>query len=222
MKRLITLLAVTASLAALLTTGAFAQGDSIVPGDNLVVEGIPAIPASLADDVARYTEFRAAGLTSWHPTRREMLIGTRFSETIQVHELKMPGGARKQLTFSHERSAGGSYRPRTGAYFVFTRDVGGNEFYQYYRYNPGDGTITLLTDGKSRNTGWRWSNSGDQAVYGSTRRTKQDNDIYIINPEDPKSDRLLLQLEGGGWGVSNWSPDDKQFLLSEFISANES
>src|SRR5687768_6546552 len=221
MKRFLLLLAGAVLGAALLTCVAFAQG-TIVPGDNLVVEGIPAIPASLADDVGRYTEFRAAAISSWHPTRREMLIGTRFSETIQVHELKMPGGARKQLTFSPERSVGGSYRPRTGAYFVFTRDVGGNEFYQYYRYNPSDGTTTLLTDGKSRNTGWRWSNSGDQAIYGSTRRNKQDNDLYIINPEDPKSDRLLMQLEGGGWGVSNWSPDDKKFLLSEFISANES
>ena len=221
MKRLILLLAGAVLGAALLTCAAFAQG-TIVPGDNLVVEGIPAIPASLADDVGRYTEFRAAGISSWHPIRREMLIGTRFSDTNQVHELKMPGGARKQLTFSTERSVGGSYRPRTGAYFIFTRDFGGNEFYQYYRYNPSDGTTTLLTDGKSRNTGWRWSNSGDQAVYASTRRTRQDNDLYIINPEDPKSDRLLMQLEGGGWGAGNWSPDDKKFLLSEFISANES
>ena len=110
MKKLILLLAGAVLVAALLTSVAFAQGTAIVPGDNLVVEGIPAIPSSLADEVGRYTEFRAAGISSWHPIRREMLIGTRFSDTVQVHELKMPGGARKQLTFSTERSVGGSYR----------------------------------------------------------------------------------------------------------------
>jgi dipeptidyl aminopeptidase/acylaminoacyl peptidase len=222
MKRLILLSAMPLMLAALLSCGALAQSDVIVPGDNLVVEGLPVIPASLADDVGRYTEFRAASITSWHPTRREMLISTRFSDTNQVHQIEMPGGARKQLTFSRERSGGGSFRPRTGAYFVFNRDIGGNEFFQYYRYDVADGTSTLLTDGKSRNTGWNWSNSGDHAVYGSTRRNGRDNDLYIINPSDPKTDRLLLQLEGGGWGVSDWSADDTKLLLSEFISANES
>jgi dipeptidyl aminopeptidase/acylaminoacyl peptidase len=222
MKRLILLFAIPMTLAALLTCGARAQSGVIVPGDNLVVEGLPAIPASLADDVGRYTEFRSASLSSWHPTRREMLINTRFSDTNQVHQIQMPGGARKQLTFSRERSGGGSYRPRTGAYFVFNRDVGGNEFFQYYRYDVADGTTTLLTDGKSRNTGWNWSNSGDHAVYGSTRRNGKDTDLYIINPSDPKTDRLLLQLEGGGWSVSDWSPDDSKLLLGEFISANES
>ncbi|HUE82974.1 MAG TPA: prolyl oligopeptidase family serine peptidase, partial [Pyrinomonadaceae bacterium] len=80
---------------------------------------------------------------------------------------------------------------------------------------------TLLTDGKSRNTGWRWSNSGNLAVYGSTRRTGRDVDLYLINPSDPKSDRSLLQLAGGGWGVGDWSPDDRKLVLGEFISANE-
>ncbi len=221
MKNSLRLLPVLVLLVGLVTVGADAQNNTIVPGDNLVVEGIPAIPASIAADVARYTEFRSASISSWHPTRREMLISTRFGDTNQVHQVKMPGGARTQLTFSQERSGGASYRPKTGEYFVFNKDVGGNEFFQYYRYNLADGAITLLTDGKSRNTGWNWSNKGDRAVYTSTRRNGRDNDLYIINPSDPKSDRLLLQLEGGGWGVSDWSPDDGKLLLGEFISANE-
>src|SRR5215210_5829234 len=68
--------------ALLLAASVLAQGGgaSITPGDNLVVEGVPAVPAALAEDVRRYTEFRTAGLSSWHPTRREMLIGTRFGD----------------------------------------------------------------------------------------------------------------------------------------------
>ncbi len=221
MKRFVRTFVLSLLLAVLIPTNSLAQSGAVLPGDNLVVEGVPAIPVSLAEEVNRYTEFRGAGLSSWHPTKREMLISTRFGDTNQVHHVKMPGGARTQLTFFSDRAGGGSYRPKTGDFFVFSRDIGGNEFFQYWRYDLKDGRVTLLTDGKSRNTGWNWSNSGDRAVYGSTRRTGSDVDFYLINPSDPKSDRLLLQLEGGGWGVGDWSPDDRKLVLGEFISANE-
>jgi dipeptidyl aminopeptidase/acylaminoacyl peptidase len=206
----------------LLSSTTLAQGGQVVPGDNLVVEGVPTIPSVLADEVRRYTEFRAAGLASWHPTRREMLVSTRFADTNQVHLVKMPGGARTQLTFFPERIGGATFRPKTGEYFVFSKDTGGNEFFQLYRYDLADGNVTLLTDGKSRNTGGAWSNSGEHMAYGSTRRDGKDVDLYLVNPADPKSDRLLAQLEGGGWGAADWSPDDKQILLGEGISVNES
>ncbi|HEV2884575.1 MAG TPA: prolyl oligopeptidase family serine peptidase [Pyrinomonadaceae bacterium] len=206
----------------MLLVAALAQNSTIAPTDNLVAEGITPIPASMADDVRRYTEFRSAGITSWHPTRREMLISTRFGDTNQVHLVKFPGGDRRQITFFTERVAGGSFQPTTGDYFLFSKDIGGNEFFQLYRYDLRDGTVTMLTDGKSRNTGGSWSNAGDRVTYTSTRRNGKDADQYVINPTDPKSDRLLLQLEGGGWGIADWSPDDKTLLLFEFVSANES
>ncbi|MDB6064686.1 MAG: hypothetical protein JWR26_894 [Pedosphaera sp.] len=97
-----------------------------------------------------------------------------------------------------------------------------------WRFGPRDsrvgiqpGAITLLTDGKSRNTGGLWSNAGDQYVYGSTRRNGQDVDLWVMNPSDPKTDRLLTQLQGGGWSARDFSPNDRQLLLEEFISANE-
>jgi dipeptidyl aminopeptidase/acylaminoacyl peptidase len=201
---------------------ALAQNAAITPADNLVVEGVPSIPVSLVEDVRRYTEFRSAALSSWHPTRREMLISTRFGDTAQVHQVKFPGGARTQLTFYPERVGGASYRPKTGDYFIFSKDIGGNEFFQLYRYDLADGNVTLLTDGKSRNTGGTWSNSGDRLIYTSTRRNGKDADQYVINPSDPKSNRLLLQVDSGGWGTNDWSPDDRKILVSEYVSANES
>jgi dipeptidyl aminopeptidase/acylaminoacyl peptidase len=206
----------------LAATTALGQSALIVPGDNLVVEGVPPIPATLAEEVRRYTEFRSAALSGWHPTRREILISTRFGDTAQVHHVKAPGGARTQLTFFPERVAGASFRPKTGEYFVFSKDIGGNEFFQLFRQDVSTGNVTMLTDGKSRNTGGVWSNAGDRVVYGSTRRNGKDNDLYVINPSDPQSNRLLLQVEGGGWGAAEWSPDDRQILVEEFISANES
>jgi dipeptidyl aminopeptidase/acylaminoacyl peptidase len=199
-----------------------AQDDVISPADNLVVEGIPKIPLAMAEEIDRYTQFRYAGLSSWHPTKREMLITTRFADTSQVHIVKFPGGARTQLTFFRDSVSGASYQPTRADYFVFSKGVGGNENYQKYRYDFATGVITLLTDGKSRNTGGVWSNAGNWYAYESTRRNGEDVDIWMLNPSEPKSDRMLARLKGGGWGVYEFSPDDKHLLVSEYISANES
>ncbi|MGG6267334.1 S9 family peptidase [Leptolyngbya sp. AN03gr2] len=196
--------------------------DTITPGDNLVVEGIPPIPASLAQTVDRYTQFRSAGLLSWHPQRRELLITTRFGDVPQIHRVSAPLGSRQQMTFFAEPVFRAGYQPTKGDYFVFSKDTGGNEFNQLYRYDFASGDVTLLTDGKSRNSGGVWSNKGDRMIYNSTRRTGKDNDFYLIDPASPKSDRLLAQVEGGGWGGMNWSPDDRQLLMMEFVSVNES
>ncbi len=194
----------------------------LAPGDNLRVEGVPAIPASLVEDVRRYTEFRTASLAAWHPVRREILINTRFADTNQLHEVRQPGGARLQRTFFPENVGGGSYEPKQGRYFIFSKDRGGDEFGQLYRFDVATGDVTMLTDGgRSQNGGARWSTAGDRIIYASTRRNGRDRDIYVMNPSDPKSDRLLLQVEGGGWGALDWSPDDKQALVSEYRSVND-
>ena len=214
----------TASLGALCLTlaSAVATAQNISPPDNLVVEGIPTIPQKLVEDVDRYTEFRAAGLSDWHPTKREMLIYTRFADTVQVHHVKMPGGARKQLTFFKDGVSDSSFERTHGDYFVFAKDTGGNEFDQYYRYDLKTGDVTLLTDGKSRNGNAIWSNKGDKLAYTSTRRNNKDPDFYLIDPKDPKSDQMIAEMDKPGWFISDWSPDDKRLLVGEFISANES
>jgi dipeptidyl aminopeptidase/acylaminoacyl peptidase len=198
------------------------RDDIIHPDENLVAEGVPPIPASLAVTAARYTDFREAGFLDWHPEKREMLIATRFADTVQIHRVSDPGGARYQLTFFPDRVAGARYSPRSGDYFIFGKDVGGGEWFQNYRFDFSTGSVTLLTDGgRSQNSLGLWSHGGGRVAYGSTRRNGRDRDIWIMNPSDPKDDRLLLELEGGGWIALDWSPDDKQLVVGEYISINE-
>jgi dipeptidyl aminopeptidase/acylaminoacyl peptidase len=209
-------------LAAAATVRAQATAD-VVPNENLVVDGIPKIPASVAEGVGRYTEFRTAGLGAWHPLRREILITTRFADTNQVHRVRAPGGARTQLTFFPDRVAGVSYDPVRGDFFLFSKDKGGDEFGQLFRYDLATGASTLLTDGgRSQNGGVRWSSKGDRIAYASTRRNGRDRDIYVMDPRDAKTDRLVLPAEGGGWSPRDWSPDDAKLLVAEGLSANES
>ena len=208
--------------AALAASVASAQSGSIVPNENLVVEGIPPVPAAIAEAVRPYTESRSAGFASWHPTRREMLISTRFADTAQVHLVKNPGGARRQLTFFPDRVGGAAFQPARGQFFVFSKDIGGGEFFQLYRYDVPTGAVTLLTDGKSRNGGGRWTRNGERIAYTSTRRNGQDTDLYVQNPSDPKTDRRLAELSGGGWQAVDWSADAKKLLVVEGLSVNES
>ena len=204
------------------TALAWGQSDTFLPNENLTVEGVPSVPNSVVEGAQRYSNFRLADLASWNPLRREMLIATRFADSFQIHLVKMPGAARTQLTFSAEPSAGGVFNPRDGKTFIFRRDAGGGEFYQFYRYDLDGGATTLLTDGKSRNTGLAWDHAGNQIVYGSTRRTGNDVDFWAMDPNDPKSDHLLARNQGGGWEALDWSRDGKWVLAEEEISANES
>jgi dipeptidyl aminopeptidase/acylaminoacyl peptidase len=219
MKKTIYLLIILAALSFALSGS---SDEVLKPGDNLVVEGIPAIPVSLADEVALYNNFRGASFQGWHPLQREMIISTRFGDTSQVHLVKAPGAARTQLTFFKERVSSPSFDPARGDFILFAKDIGGNENFQMFRYDFASGKTTLLTDGLSRNIGGAWSNRGDRLAYESNRRNKDDMDIHVMDPRDPNSDRLLLQVLGGAWGAFDWSPDDSKLLVQEGISINES
>jgi dipeptidyl aminopeptidase/acylaminoacyl peptidase len=230
-----TLRAIAAVLSCLVGFGVLAADapqKAITPPDSVIIDGVPPIPVDLTEKVDRYTEFRPAVFQDWHSMTEEaakwrtdfpqMLILTRFAETNQVHGLMQAGGARTQLTFFPDRIESASFQPTRGDYFIFSKSAGGNEFYQNYRYDFGTGDITLLTDGKSRNSQPVWSNQGDRVAYTSTRRNGTDTDIYIESPNDIKTDHLLAQVKGGGWQIDDWSPDDKQILAREEISINES
>ncbi len=190
--------------------------------DNLVVEGVPAHPAELLQDVGRYLEFRTASFASWHPVRREMLVGTRFADTLQLHVVAQPGGARRQMTFSAEPVAGGVFEPVQGRFIVFSQDSGGGEFYQLKRLDLADGRITLLTDGRSRNSNPHFSRDGRWLYFNSTRRNGRDTDLWRMNPLRADSAELLLEVTGGGWGVLDVDADGSRVLMQSRRSINDS
>jgi dipeptidyl aminopeptidase/acylaminoacyl peptidase len=199
-----------------------AQEAVVPPPESLVIDGVPKIPTALAETAGKYGEYRSATFADWEPGKRSILISTRFAATPQLHLVSQPEGERHQLTFFTDAVRGGRFHPNGGDYIVFPKDIGGGEWYQLYRLDRATGNITLLTDGKSRNSMGPWSTKEDQIAYTSTRRTGKDTDLWVMNPAEPKSDRLLTKLDGGGWEPVDWSPDDKKILLVEELSINES
>ena len=194
---------------------------SVSPSPNLHTEGVPPIPAALMEDLDHYNNIRAAGLLDWHPTKREMLISTRFADVPQIHRVATPGGARTQLTFFPDRTGSAQYRPG-GDVFVFSKDTGGGEFFQLYKFDMRSSAIALLTDGHSRNTSPVWSRNGSLLAYSSTLRNGRDTDIYVVNPDDPQSARKVLEVEGGGWFAGAWSTDGQKIVVEDRRSVHDS
>ncbi|MGL6043616.1 MAG: S9 family peptidase, partial [Sandaracinobacteroides sp.] len=95
----------------------------------ILADGIPPVPISLRDATLPYMEFRSAGFLSWHPTRRSMLIATRFGNASQLHEVLGPGAARTQLTFEPEPVSSGEVLAG-GDVMIAVKDVGGTENFQ--------------------------------------------------------------------------------------------
>lgn len=178
----------------------------------LVADGVPPIPAELAARTRPYMEFRTAGFSSWNPRDRSMLVSTRFGNTNQVHRVAAPLAMRQQLTFEEE-PVSGRWSP-TGDVMVAQKDLGGNEFYQLYRVE--DGRLVLLTDGRSRNNMGAWSRDGRVIGYSSTRRNGADTDLYVMDPRNPASDRLVAQVQGGGWNIADFSPDGRRAVVVNY------
>jgi dipeptidyl aminopeptidase/acylaminoacyl peptidase len=194
-----------------------AQADAPKPA-ALVADGIPAVPDELPERMRPYMEYRTASAQGWDAKTGAMIVATRFANTAQLHTIAGPLMARRQITFEAEPVQG--LPSPTGNVLLVQKDIGGNEFYQLYRADKG--RLQLLTDGKSRNEFGAFSQDGKLIGYSSTRRTGTDADLYVMNPEDPKTDRLVAQVKGGGWGIQSFSPDNRTALVIEYVSIQKS
>jgi dipeptidyl aminopeptidase/acylaminoacyl peptidase len=184
----------------------------------LTADGIPPVPAQLAARTRPYMEFRTAGFAGWNARDRSMLISTRFGNVSQLHRVAMPMGAREQLSFEAE-PVGGSWSP-TGDVIAVSKDIGGNEFFQLYTLQSGQ--LRLVTDGRSRNGFGAWSHDGRLIGYSSTRRNGSDADLYVVDPRNPSTNRMVAQVDGGGWGIVDFAPDNSRAVVIEYIQITKS
>lgn len=209
------------SLAGMLS--AQTKNEFVSPNENLIAENILPIPKTLNQAIKKYSESRNAGIASVHPNGKEIIAVTRFGSTNQLHKITIPMGARKQLTFFDEPVGTASYEPVKGEYLIYTKDTGGNEFGQLYKLDLKSLESKLLTDGgRSQNGGVIWKKDGSGFYFSSTKRNGGDRDMYYMNPLKPEETQLVLEVKGGGWGISDLSEDGKKLLISEYVSANDS
>jgi dipeptidyl aminopeptidase/acylaminoacyl peptidase len=189
---------------------------------QLVLEDIPEIPQSIVDDLNRYQNVRSGSVLDWSVDGRSLYVSTRFGDVPQIHRVDMPAGARTQLTFYNEPVGGVSRQPG-GARLVFSMDTGGSEFAQIFLFDPSTADSRMLTDGRSRNGGVTWDRTGQRIAYQSTRRNGASNDVWMMDPEQPESARLVLEApDGTSWSPVDFDPRGNRLLVNNFISITES
>jgi Tol biopolymer transport system component len=189
---------------------------------KLVLEDIPEIPEEIKSRLHQYQNTRSAAFADWIPGNEGILISTRFGNTSQLHTVSHPGGARNQITFFDEPVGSCIFCPSSDYNrFLFTKDIGGNEFDQIYWFDMNARRSELLSDGESVNMGIVWSNKGDRFAFTSTRRNKIDFDVYVSGMSSPKEASLKINRGGGYWIVTDWSPDDRKLLVLQYISSTK-
>ncbi|SOB80332.1 Dipeptidyl aminopeptidase/acylaminoacyl peptidase [Sphingomonas guangdongensis] len=185
----------------------------------ITADGVPALPVSLADALRPYAETRSAAPVAWNPVDKSLVITTRFANVAQLHQVARPMMDRRQITFEADRTSQAYYSP-SGDVMLVQKDVGGGEFYQLYAMK--DGRLTLLTDGKSRNGFGAFSRDGKLVGYSSTKRTGTDNDLYVMDPRDPTTARMVAQVSGGGWSFVDFLPGDSRAVVLNRASVQKS
>lgn len=183
---------------------------------NLVMENIPEIPPGVVDRLQQYSNIRSAGFSDFRP-EGGIYITTRFGETTQIHAVAEPMGMRRQVTFYDERAGGADVRPDGSGQFVFSKDIGGDEFYQGYLHDPETATNTRFTEAGTRNGGFTWSDDGARLAWSRQRDGDPDADILVADPSDPDSVRVALEGEGALY-PGDWSPNGRDVLVLRYYS----
>jgi dipeptidyl aminopeptidase/acylaminoacyl peptidase len=214
-------------LALTIAVGA-AAADFVAPSPHLEADGIPPIPASLAERVAPYTEFKPTIAVSWHPRERELVVARRGGNVTQLHRVAKPGDEPRRITDFDEPVRSGRYLAKAPGTLIFFRDTGGDERRQLYRVDSPGAPPVLLTDASRKHDAQAITHARDRILIGSTdvdRNGKHSNptlDLTLIDPLDPASARKIATLPGTGWGNVTFAFDDRRLALIEFKSVNES
>jgi dipeptidyl aminopeptidase/acylaminoacyl peptidase len=209
------------------------SADMIAPNANLLAQGIPPIPKSVADAVARYNDFRGHAFVDWHPTKREMLVAYRKAggDTTQIFRVASPGAEPEPLTDFADPVRTASYEPIGGDAIVFERSNGGDEAAQIYRLDLATRAITQVSEPNQRHDMQGWLHRSSRLLYLSVpldrtavggSRADIAQSLMLVDPAHPETRRKVAELPGGGWNVGGVSWDDKTLSLTRYLSANES
>ena len=197
---------------------------TIKPGDNLVVEGVPPIPASLAEDGRPRTP------SSGRPGFIELAPDAARDadrDPIRQHEPGPPREVPRRRAHADDLLS----RPRAAA----------------AGFEPEDRRLLRLLQGHGRQRVLpalplrlrrRERHAADRRQVAQHRRAlveRRPVDRLRLDAAHRQRRRHLrrrtrrtrsptgasCELKGGGWEVADWSPDDTKLLVAEGISINE-
>ena len=189
--------------------------------DTIKTENIPPIPVSIREKIRQYRDMNTASFEAWDPNGKGMVISTRTGNTEQLCWLESPLGQLKKMTDFPEPVNDAYFSPDPGRkYFIFSKDVGGAEVYQYFKFDMDSGDAVMITDGKSRHQGILFNHKGDRFAYANNSRTGMLFDVYLMDPEKPSEAKMIYQAARPAYYIPvGWLYDDRHLLVVEYISS---
>jgi dipeptidyl aminopeptidase/acylaminoacyl peptidase len=213
MKKLLAASAAVLALAA--AVPALAQSVERREMGNQILENVPVAAPSIREGLAKYQNARSAYFDDWLPNGG-MLITTRFGNTNQLHTVAAPGADRSQITFYDEPV--GATHTLPGGKILFSKDTGGDEWFQLFLLGP-DGKTVQLTETGTRNGSPAWSKDGSVIVW--SRSTKGSGDSDVLMRDATGATKVIYKGQGQVSPLAV-SPDGKTVLLGRYFSISES
>lgn len=190
----------------------------------LTTVGVPRIPLTSVQHVwslMRSTKdvTRFAG---WSSTQKDCMLVFKVDNFYRkLHRLDGPQGVLDPIEIIPEEADGSVGNPvMEKQEIIYYFDNDGDELYQLYHLDLKTGTSTLLTQGDDKNTSVRWDPEGEYILYQKNKKNSKNYDLYRMDPQEPGSEELVLELEGI-WQIDDWTNDGKRIALRKYISATE-
>jgi dipeptidyl aminopeptidase/acylaminoacyl peptidase len=208
-----------AAAAAVMSAIRSAEAQRVEQG-SLLLEDVPAPEPGVPQSLPAFLAGRSAEFVDWL-ANGSLLVRTRFGDTIQLHRLRAPLGAREQLTFFADGVVDAAAQPGGDA-LALLRDRGGGAP-QIDLLHVEDQSLIPLTEGAYLNSSPLWAHDGHRIAFASNRRNGTDDDVYIADTQTPSLPARLIGTTGGGRAdVLDWSPDDRRLLVRRTVTPTAS
>ena len=178
------------------------------------LEDIPPVPADVAEAVQRYQSARPAAFADWL-SDGSLLISTRFGAVAQLHRVAAPLAARTQLTFYGEPITGAVRVPGSEQFF-FSKDTGGDEWFQLFRMSAG-GEPVVFSEPGTRNLSPVVTKDGKRVFWARSSKGTAATAVFAADVADPATRKPVYE-DAGAVSVDDVSDDGARLLLNKRIS----
>jgi dipeptidyl aminopeptidase/acylaminoacyl peptidase len=166
-----------------------------------------------------YAEFTLHAMLSWHPQRREIVVGRCRSEACEAERVAAPGASPEPLNGLDGSIGHAEYQPLRGESIAFTRASRGAP--RLYRLDELSGAVAALSAEGSRVSYFAWSPRGDRIAFAAVAASGRTT-FTLVDPLQPRTARTLASFEKGDWRDLGFSPDGRKLVFVELVAPRES
>jgi len=202
------------ALAALLAVAAVAHA-ARVERDGLTYDGVPEADAALTDELAPFTQSRAARLLDWMADG-SLLVAARSDETEQLYRVRTPLGDREPLAIGDDGVLAASAPAfASDAIAVLRQSTGG--YPQLQLLSPETQETRPLLEANWRPGAPLWAHDGKRVAFVSPLRNGRNDDVYVLDTGAGNQPELVASGDGD-WQVLDWSRDDRELLVLQHLA----